>query len=175
MRGHQRRLDGAHPEHHSGVARTRGVGDTSTNTSPDLVAITSADASGRNVAAIAPVIRAHHVTPSPTAPVASNNLQPTVGCQIAAWAASVSAAPRSSVGSSAGAGGGSTYGIPVAISTRPVVGPWPSSVVSKIVAHTYAADPGYGEALGKAVGVDLAKAKAIAAKLDDRAGAGSKR
>ena len=35
------------------------------------------------------------------------------------------------------------------------------------VAHAYAADPEYGERLALASGVDLAKAKAIAAKLAD--------
>ena len=38
---------------------------------------------------------------------------------------------------------------------------------TQIVAHTYAADAEYGERLAKAVKVDLANVKAIAAKLDD--------
>ncbi len=43
---------------------------------------------------------------------------------------------------------------------------------TQIVAHTFAADAEYGERLAKAVSVDLAKVKAIAAKLDDaKAGA----
>ena len=45
------------------------------------------------------------------------------------------------------------------------------AIVVQIVAHAYAADPDYGERLGKAVKADLAKAKAIAAKLDDSKGA----
>jgi len=39
---------------------------------------------------------------------------------------------------------------------------------TQIAAHTYAADPEYGERLAKAVNVDLAKVKAIAARLDDK-------
>ena len=42
-----------------------------------------------------------------------------------------------------------------------------AKVKVQIVAHAYAADPEYGERLGKAVGVDLAQVKTVASRLVD--------